>query len=457
MNDTSYSWNKSFVLPYESEWSIKEKFCYLNAFSSIDNKKFKEIVTVPEDYRSYDQIKWYPFTMRGVRACPKCIRSGYHSIIHDLGYFDYCFIHKHTQLQFYTNTPARTFKKSENQLYIFLPEVRAIDLIDNHKLKMKIDAYKTLIKDLFPEQLCILDFAKDKQQERYGELYENTKFSLMERCFMPNNPWIRGTDRLLLQIDSSDLHLENIKCLWKAAKYCKNRNTEWIPAKIFCNAKDVRCRGWCSGDFRLGIIFRNYFDEKIIELFSTKKEYEVFEDSIKRKKFKLKGLKNCLQLSMYLIHRSVSKSDSVYADTISRWENEELSLRENYMPTSFFDINYLEDEFDESPDKLNYLYFKEVILRNALDYAIQELSYLLNKKLISMDKGIWYSYYPVKFPQFIIKKNDDKWCIFACNPPEGLPHEFYEYERIYTENIDKFRSALKRIPEKQNRINNNHI
>ena len=43
MNDTSYTWSSSFVLPYESEWSIREKFSYLNALPPVGDKKTKRI------------------------------------------------------------------------------------------------------------------------------------------------------------------------------------------------------------------------------------------------------------------------------------------------------------------------------------------------------------------------------------------------------------------------------
>ena len=92
MNDTSYTWSSSFVLPYESEWSVREKFCYLNALPPTEDKKFKKKIPFPADYDPYDKIQWRLPIERKFRACPLCIQSGYHSVIHDLDCFDYCFI-----------------------------------------------------------------------------------------------------------------------------------------------------------------------------------------------------------------------------------------------------------------------------------------------------------------------------------------------------------------------------
>ena len=180
MNDTSYTWSSSFVFPYESEWSMREKFCYLNALPLIEDKEAKRYISVPEDYCSYNKIRWYPFREKGLRACPKCIQSGYHSIIHDLGYFEYCFIHTDTRLVFYSYEVARSFEKGEPKLYTFLPKIRTIDLFNNLELRMQIETYKSMVKDIFPEHLCILDFHYHKNkkwkilpclpEERYGAI-----------------------------------------------------------------------------------------------------------------------------------------------------------------------------------------------------------------------------------------------------------------------------------------------
>ena len=89
-------------------------------------------------------------------------------------------------------------------------------------------------------------------------------------------------------------------------------------------------------------------------------------------------------------------------------------------------------------------------MRDALDYAIQELCHIARQKLINLENGIMNSYYPVKFPQYIIKRTAEKWTIIACDPPEGLPSNFSLYEEIHLEYTNKLRTAVESISEKMN-------
>lgn len=442
MNDTSYTWSSSFVLPYESEWSVREKFCYLNALPPTEDKKFKKKIPFPADYDPYDKIQWRLPIERKFRACPLCIQSGYHSVIHDLDCFDYCFIHNDTLLVTYPFTLARQFENGEPRLYRFLSKIRAIDLIDNVNLKMKIYAYKSLVNDIFPERLNILNFNSYLEQNDYEEFYKNTVFSLIERNFMPNNPWIKGKDRIIMQLDTSKIPYENRKCLWKAAKYCRKRNKEFIPSEIYIDAQKTESLRIYSRN-KLGIIFKNYIDERINEIFTSKKEYEVWESLIWNKQFKFLGSKCYLKLSMYIIFCSVCSINTIRSNAVSTWKNVEYNYLSNFMPMNFFNINFLDDKLDRIKDKHHYLCFKEAIMRDALDYAIQELNNILRQRLINLDNGIYDSFFPIKFPQYIVKRKDSKWTIYACDPPEGLPYEYFVYKDIYKEHREKIRGVAK--------------
>ena len=50
MKEPTYTWKTEYILPYESYWSIRAKFCYLNAekysnFSKINRDK--KIIKTP--------------------------------------------------------------------------------------------------------------------------------------------------------------------------------------------------------------------------------------------------------------------------------------------------------------------------------------------------------------------------------------------------------------------------
>lgn len=138
-----YLWDKKWVRPYESIWSIMRNFrivnhCfkYKNAMALLDieipcfqqgtygthgvlDKKlciFSKLTTNYYDLKPLEDkllpnnyfnrlkpitklLKDFPEALTPrLKYCPKCIKSGYHSVIHQVSGLRYCFIHKDTQL-----------------------------------------------------------------------------------------------------------------------------------------------------------------------------------------------------------------------------------------------------------------------------------------------------------------------------------------------------------------------
>lgn len=134
-----YVWDKKYVRPYESPWSVMRNFTLLNACCgnlratlslldigsknshrktyfdsmlltylniSIDEKDLKRTMKalLPRDYlRQFDPIrdiiKNSPSIMsRKLRYCPICMKSGYHSVLHQIGGKQHCFIHRNVSL-----------------------------------------------------------------------------------------------------------------------------------------------------------------------------------------------------------------------------------------------------------------------------------------------------------------------------------------------------------------------
>lgn len=42
ISNYSYTWKSEYILPYESQWSIRAKFCYLNGESYINFAKINK-------------------------------------------------------------------------------------------------------------------------------------------------------------------------------------------------------------------------------------------------------------------------------------------------------------------------------------------------------------------------------------------------------------------------------
>lgn len=99
------TWKKCYILPYESRWSIREKYCSLNAYSYrkyakieddilAQNRKNSEGIPALDKAIQFDKS----LVVSHVRICKKCIVKGYHSKLHQISLMDYCFIHDEERL-----------------------------------------------------------------------------------------------------------------------------------------------------------------------------------------------------------------------------------------------------------------------------------------------------------------------------------------------------------------------
>lgn len=117
-DNDGYYWNPSWVLPFESEWGIYEKFLYLNGYShgqmdnSLDTYPAKVAHTVHSaDSEAYlsnlrlmessdggcasMQSYYYNLVSNTVRFCPECLKLGYHTDISQMLFIEKCPIHHH--------------------------------------------------------------------------------------------------------------------------------------------------------------------------------------------------------------------------------------------------------------------------------------------------------------------------------------------------------------------------
>lgn len=121
-----YTWKSEWNIPYESIWGRIEKFRSVNALLPVQLDKIIKIggysfytlfstdlliyrnqnYFVPQmsDVLRIDVDIFKNFTyINGIfdtriRYCPECIRNGYHSFLHQLTFFDKCFLHRNTKL-----------------------------------------------------------------------------------------------------------------------------------------------------------------------------------------------------------------------------------------------------------------------------------------------------------------------------------------------------------------------
>lgn len=139
-----YTWNNKWILPYESIWSIVEKFKYSNSLTSrqfgkcigakkdrntifiytsmyacnnsIDKNLFIQVLDKDVFYKVNSELQFLLGSIYNVpdlikymakewRYCPECIKLGYHSICHQLVFFNRCIIHN---IELKTKCPACT-------------------------------------------------------------------------------------------------------------------------------------------------------------------------------------------------------------------------------------------------------------------------------------------------------------------------------------------------------------
>ena len=173
MLHTSYTWNNSYVLPYESEWSICSKFCYLNGLNIREYKHYKNKIYKPPTTYNIAMLRDIYFSRslhKYVHVCPKCIKYGYHSVFHQSSLFSHCFIHKHKKLQ-ETKYPYGLTDYYNNRInfYTINTDITIENIVKNKVLLNEINNISTNIKLNDTKTYHLLDFADNITTLYYDE------------------------------------------------------------------------------------------------------------------------------------------------------------------------------------------------------------------------------------------------------------------------------------------------
>ena len=70
------------------------------------------------------------------KFCPKCMKYGYHSVLHEIDGFNYCFLHDEPLISI---SKENLFKFKSWYIWIFCGKSR--NIIDNSDLLIKIEQY----------------------------------------------------------------------------------------------------------------------------------------------------------------------------------------------------------------------------------------------------------------------------------------------------------------------------
>lgn len=170
-----YIWEPDWCWPYESAWSIIEKFKYANAVtndafkrifglrstspewnmiqdlyiyrrSNLNENEFIKFFQISDTHFSYlEKFRNNDFTQvfrKELHYCPKCMQLGYHSYLHQLSFADTCPFHDEQLLRLdyngnsipysidYTTTEAYSVMQAKEKQ----PAERYIDILPSRKL-----------------------------------------------------------------------------------------------------------------------------------------------------------------------------------------------------------------------------------------------------------------------------------------------------------------------------------
>lgn len=198
----SFTWSDNYILPYESLWSIKAKFCFLNAESWYWFERQKNLI----DYNSNESKKISYASLDDtadndlhidetmtIRICPICMEYGYHSNIHQSLLLKHCFLHTDTELVTVSN---EDLKSSRSGTYEFI-DIRTENLIKNEFLKAKINSY---LRERV--EICRMwAFCRNHNEEN---IYESTK-EIVERFYFQMSIPEMYNCKKLLEIEVKDV------------------------------------------------------------------------------------------------------------------------------------------------------------------------------------------------------------------------------------------------------------
>lgn len=238
MKEPTYTWKTEYILPYESYWSIRAKFCYLNAekysnFSKINRDK--KIIKTPSVFECIPK-SLKPFYIqrtfeRKVYICPICIINGYHSIFHQWNIFKNCFIHlKTTLIKTDYEFQYPKYDSGRQDFYEQQSNVTVETIVQNHNIRKKIlKAVKPLSE--VNSKYSVFDFT-DGISSCNG-YYDSVKKFILKNIFQIS---VESSKKCILAIKKENILDETSKLLYLT--YCEvwnyfflyNKNHEMVTS-----------------------------------------------------------------------------------------------------------------------------------------------------------------------------------------------------------------------------------
>lgn len=184
-NDTNKypTWKNKYCLPFETAWSIREKYCALNAYSY---QKYGRIERNVLANRERDVSTQYELIMkaaqfdksivsRTIRVCPLCLMNGYHSKWHQISLLADCFIHKNVRLISLDNLYTEHKQKMDKNTFEIQYRDYIVDIVDNERFREDIKSALRCMNIVYG--IHFFDYSTGRREHQFGlnKPYESTK------------------------------------------------------------------------------------------------------------------------------------------------------------------------------------------------------------------------------------------------------------------------------------------
>ncbi len=408
------TWKPSFVLPYESNWSILEKFSFMNAvprytvkISEIGNMRASIEETIPF-LNQLKRITLLQFTDDyQVRVCPECIKYGYHSNLHQLLLYDTCYIHKNTNL---ITTNILFHKIGETQNYYETNNTTtAKNIADNvHLLEEIIKVTGDFTKHKLIQCINVNDAAVEK-----NVMWNSTRAFLLSQIFLQTF-FVAGV-RTVLSVAKNDLPEMN-----------DNAMKELINKYPLVFGTDIALNNRNFNERYTSVYMKTLIDDFISSEFDSEDEYynEVSRiDSWENYgKYRQRNKIDRYAKVITIMHIINSREPAFYHKLLTGWHLPPFECVHPINVAAIMSqlrsvfVKYI--SFDRSVQETDILIFAHTFLKDILDDTSRWLAAKIRCGEFDIfdDMMISRENFYIPASQYVLLDEVDKVTLYACQP-----------------------------------------
>lgn len=388
------TWKPSLVLPFESDWSIREKFSFMNAVarstikvSQIGDLRASTAEKIPFLNR-LTSVKSSQFMVNNqVRVCPECIKYGYHSNLHQY---------------------LETISKGPNY-YETNHTTTAKNIVDNGQLLKEIIKVSRKFTDHKVIQYINVNYAT----ERKDVIFNSTKAFLLSRVSSQTS-YVAGVRRVL-SVAKKDLPEVNNS----AMKELSDKSPLGYVINWDINKRKLNEQ--CTSAYMKTII-----DDFIRSEFNSENEYyhavSIMDTWESSGKYRDKEKINRYAKVIMIMHIINSRQPEFYRKLLTEW---------HYPPFECFHVISVADimsrlgsvfiknnAYDGSVHKTSVVTFAHAFLKDIFADTSRRLAMKIRSGEFNLfdDKLISRENFYIPASQYVLMDEIDKVTLYACKP-----------------------------------------